>query len=446
VKNLVVIANWQSATNDVEAMRIRNRSQYLATALVFLLLLAPVFGGVGQSGRTPPPQTTAVPAKTESAFVPDPNRDEYQLVFTKGYEALKKGQKVNLEEQWEHYTTGFIAELNRIGAQGYRVISIALSPLAAVLKRSDQQYEYQMLQVINQKRVFDGNAQFGPRYAPWARKGFRVADYFVLYDWCWPGKWDENGNWEPVDCTYHSQALLERQKNAEAPRNYDIVSARLTFSKEKLETGLTEELHDARKTNLYPTHLLTKFQLLTQSPLGTEDFLGDEYEMEIVSGDVKKRVNELAQQGYRLSLRPLGLQAAVMYRKKGTTTPASYIWVNEKRLEQELPGLQQQGAAYRMSDGCAAGSLFQPQMIFEQPSERGGKQREYKTLAFELNEPQNEAAQRVEFELSPASIKAIAEFNRLTKDGFEVQDFFACDMSDKKTRRSRVKLLLERAK
>lgn|GEM_PF-1585772 len=428
----------------VETMRIRNHSQSLATALVFLILLPPVFGGVGQSGRTPPPQTTTAPAKPESVF--DPNRDEYRLVFTKGYEAFTKGQKVDLDEQWKHYTADFIAELNRIGAQGYRVVSIALSPLAAVVKRSNEQYEYGMLQVINQKRVFDGNAQFGPRYAPWARKGFRVVDYFVLYDWCWPGKWDENGNWEPVDCTYHSQVLLERQKNAEAPRKYDIVSARLTFSKEKLETGLTEELNDARKTNLYPTHMLTKFQLLTQSPIGAEDFPGDEYEMEIVSGDVKKRINELAQQGYRLILRPLALQAAVMHRKKGMTTPASYIWVNEKKLEQELPRLQQQGAIYRMSDGCAAGSLFQPQMIFEQPSERDGKQREYKTLAFELNELQNDATQRVESELSPASIKAVAEFNRLTKDGFEVRDFFACDMSDKKARPSRVKLLLERVK
>jgi hypothetical protein len=427
----------------MQAMRIRNSSHSLA---VLLLLLALVFGVAGQSGRTPPPPPPATPAKAESAFVPDPNRDEYRLVFSKAYEAPRKGQKLALEQQWEHYTAGFVAELNRIGAQGYRVISIALSPLAAVVKRSDQQYEYEMLQVVNQKRFFDGNAQFGPRYAPWARKGFRVADYFVLYDWCWPGKWDENGNWEPLDCTYHSQVLLERQKNAEAPRKYDIVSARLTFSKEKLESGLTEELNDARKTNLYPTHMLTKFQLLTQSPVSTEDFIGDEYEMEIVTGDVKKRVNELAQRGYRLILRPLGLQAAIMHRKNGTTTPASYIWVNEKKLEQELPGLQQQGAAYRMSDGCAAGSLFQPQMIFEQPSEIDGKHREYKTLAFELNELQNDATQRVEFELSPASIKAIAEFNRLTKDGFEVRDFFACDMSNKKTRPSRVKLLLERAK
>lgn len=89
----------------------------------------------GQSGIRPPPQTPSAPGKAKYEFVPDPNRDEYQLAFTKRYE-LKRGQKIDQDQQWEQYTAGFIDELNRIGAQGYRLISIALSPRLAVLGRS----------------------------------------------------------------------------------------------------------------------------------------------------------------------------------------------------------------------------------------------------------------------------------------------------------------------
>lgn len=419
--------------------------QSLVSALLFLLLTAGGVGVAGQSGIRPPPQTPAAPGKEESAFVPDPNRDEYQLAFTKGYE-LKKGQKRDLDEQWEQYTAAFIDELNRIGAQGYRLISIAFSPRLAVLRRSEHQYEYSTLQIINRKRQIDGDAQFGPKYAAWAQKGFRVADYTVLYDWCWPGKWDENGNWEPVDCTYRSEVLLERQKDAASPHRYEIVSAPLTLSQEKIETGLEEALSNTSKRKLYPTHMLTKFQLLAQSPLPNGDFIGDEYETEILSGDVRKRINELAQQGYRLILRPLWFQAAIMHRKKGTTTPVSYVWVSEKKLRQELPGLQQRGLIYRMSHGCAVGTLFGPHMIFEQPSERDGKQREYKTLGIELNQVENDATQRMEFKLSSSPMNITAELERLTKEGFEVRDFFACELDFGKTKPSRAGILLERVK
>jgi hypothetical protein len=52
----------------------------------------------------------------------------------------------------------------------------------------------------------------------------------------------------------------------------------------------------------------------------------------------------------------------------------------------------------------------------------------------------------MEFKLSSASINIAAELNRLTKEGFEVRDFFACDMSFKKTKPSRAGILLERVK
>lgn len=416
--------------------------QSLVSALLFLLLMTQTFVVAGQSGIRPPPQPTpAVPEKTEPKFLPDPNRDEYKLAFGKGYD-LKRGQKRDPDQEWKSYTAGFVDELNRVGAQGYRVIALALSPRLAVLRRAEQQYEYSIIQISNHKRMVDGDAQFGPKYAAWAQKGFRVADYTVFYDWCWPGQWNENGNWEPVDCTYKSEALLERQKDAASPHSYEIVFAPLTFTKEKIETALEERLSNVGKRKLYPTHLLTRFQLLTQSPVGAVDFIDDEYETEMVSGDVKKRINELAQHGYRLLLRPIWFQAAIMHRKKGATVPASYIWVSEKKLGRELLELQHRGLIYRLSHGCAVGMLSEPHVIFEQPSETDGKQREYKMVGIELSLTENNVTQRMEFKLSSESTNA--DLNRLTKEGFEVRDFFACEMNDKKTRSSRARILLER--
>jgi hypothetical protein len=90
---------------------------------------------------------------------------------------------------------------------------------------------------------------------------------------------------------------------------------------------------------------------------------------------MRKRTNALAQQGYRLFIRPLLLEAAVMHRQKGMTDPASYTWVIEKKIEQELARLQEQGAIYRMNYGCDTGFADRWPMIFEQPSVRDGKPR-----------------------------------------------------------------------
>ncbi len=379
--------------------------------------------------------------------MPDPNRDKYQLVFTKGYEELKKGQKkLDLEQQWQHYAASFIDELNRVGAQGYRLISIAVSPRLAVLRRSDHQYEYALIPITNRKRRFDSDAEFGPKYLDWARKGFRVADYIVLHDWCAPGPLDDEAPIQPIECTYISHVLLERKKDVNNPHRYEIVYVRPTFSKEKFQTDLAEELDRALKKYLYPTHMLTKFQLLMQSSFDTEDFVGDENEMEIVTGDVRKNVNALARQGYRLRFRPLAYDAAIMFRRKGTTTPATYIWVSENKVEQELPRFQQQGIVYRMNYGCASGTGHKFQLIFEQPSVTDGKQREYKVVAIELKQLKNAANGRVEFQLSTASNNALQEFKRLTKEGFEARDFFDCHVSDNKERAGRAKILLERTR
>ena len=422
-------------------MRVPTSRRFLVAALCLLLIA--VSNVAGQSGRKTPPRTPAAPAN-DRAFVPDPNRDEYQLIFTKFSEAEKVEHTLDSWERREYHAASFSENLTRVGTQGYRLVSLALSPRLAVMRRADYQYEYSVLQISSRQGFFPNNPKFGFTYEPWARKGFRVADYFVIYDDCEFSTHDlMSGSFDlRLDCTYYSTAVLERRIVAKIPPAFDIVSGPLTLSKKKLEGELLEGLNNGPKSNLYPTHMLTKFQILRQSLYSVEDFPDADYEIEIVSGDVRKRVNVLAQQGYRLILRPIWFQAAIMHRKKGAIDAASYIWVDEKKLEQELPKLQEQGAIYRMNYGCQTGSSTL--MIFELPSVRHGKKREYKLLAIELKELENGANAKAEFEMSSGSNSAVQELNRLSKDGFEVRDFVGCHMSNRKEGPSSAKILLER--
>ena len=421
-------------------MRAPTTNRFLATALLLLLLISQVFNVAGQSGRKTPPPPSTDRIELQPAFVPDPARDEYQLIVPQTIDNEKRKNLKTWDRQ-EYYAATLSRELNRVGAQGYRLISMAVEPVVAVMRRADHQYEYAIIEIISRRNLFPNDPEFGLTYDSWARKGFRVADYLVLGDGCQWGPrdpmYDQIIDYR-LDCSYSSRVVLERRKGAaEMDRRYQIVHPQPTFSKSKLDEGLTEGIYNARTTNLYPTHLLTKFQLLTQSPTDVNDLAAKDYETAIATGDVKKRINELAQQGYRLLMRPLW-DAAIMHRKKGPTEPASYIWVGEKKLEQELPRLGQQGFVYRMNYGCR--NWENGPLIFEQPSEGYDKPREYKVLAIELKVVANE-----KFGTELTSNGAVQELKRLTNEGFEVRDFFGCYVSTKK-RPSRARILLERVK
>jgi len=440
-------------------MNLGRKSSMLTAVSLLALLLSATLRTPAQAGRTnPTPQTAASPRNpdTRPAYVPDPNRDEYKLVFAAGYEdrllatAPLRGQAKEQEagRQLKQYEASFVDELNRIGAQGYRLVSIALAPWLAIVRRDENQYQYAIFETVSHQRFADD--EFERKYAPLAQKGFRVANYTYIHGSCTS---NDSDHFEPkrrhtptrLICKHDSLFVLERQKNAETPSSYQVLYQRPTFRSKELEAELLEQLNDARKSDLYPTHMLTKFEVLTQSATSRQDFARDEYELQVAAGDFKKRLNELAQQGYRLMLNPDEFEAAILYRKKGVTMPASYVWIREKKLEQELPGLQERGAIYRFNYGCHGAWVGPLKMIFEQPSVSDGKRREYKILMVELRRVENVASQRVEFQLTTASAETVAIFNRLVKQGYEVRDFFNCDVSDfEKNGLLRAKILLER--
>src|SRR5262245_53857556 len=222
--------------------KLVSKSSCLSNVGLLLIFLPAIsLSAAGQAGRKPvpqAPQTTAAPGQPASAFVPDANRDEYQLVFSKVPESEKVSRPLKPWDRREDYKASFSDDLTHVGMRGYRLVSIALSPRFAIMKRAERQYEYAVVEIQSRRPMFPNDPKFELTYAPWAQKGFRVADYFVLSSSCddaheFTG--DDSYRFPQIDCTYEGEMVLERQPNAEAPRNYKIVNARPTYSSKKLE-------------------------------------------------------------------------------------------------------------------------------------------------------------------------------------------------------------------
>ena len=115
---------------DLRPAMMKNlTTSFIATTLFFVLSLAHVSTLNGQSGRKSPPQPLR-PYQPEAAFVPDPKRDEYQLVISQILKETVKG-RLGSWDRWEYYAADFSDALTRVGAQGYRLVSIAFSPQGA---------------------------------------------------------------------------------------------------------------------------------------------------------------------------------------------------------------------------------------------------------------------------------------------------------------------------
>jgi hypothetical protein len=190
--------------------------------------------------------------------------------------------------------------------------------------------------------------------------------------------------------------------------------------------------------------VFSKWEILLTQTENTEEPSTGSPDVQVVMSlglkDVKKRVSELAKQGYRLLLVNSGI--AVMYRRSDTATPVSYIWLNAKgkEFEKELAQLQAQGAAYRMTYPDEEGK--ENNLIFEQKAVDDGTRREYKALKFEFQVVEdlnlkNGTEKEVHIDLTPASKETISLMNSLVAEGFVVRDLFLTDKPSVLLERSR---------
>ena len=437
-------------------MKIRPPISITASRLLLgIIVLASSHIIFAQSGRvippTPPvpPVSEVTPSKVKPAFVPNPNAEKYKLVFATDYQW--KGHYTSAEEEAKtravnSYRANWKERLNEAGTQGYRIISTANG--IALARLGTMQYEYALL--YTSSGVFFSRRAFEAEYARRVKQGFSLVDHLFLSRSCEispPTPHNELPEVRGDNCEYNDLFILERIKENEESQKYRLAQHIPRWRELNGEATLTEQLNEDLARAFYPTHAFSKYEILTQPTAQQEPPAGERVELRVLTGDVSKKVNELAQQGYRLAIS--NYEIAVMARRKGETSPASYIWLDatKKDFAKRLAQAQAQGAVYLTTYPDQHGE--EKNLIFEVPSVGNSARREYKILKFEIQTQQvNTAEEKVNKDFTPVSKETLKTLNQLTKEGFEARDLFISDKNiyDKTTTIYKVSALLERSR
>ena len=413
---------------------------------LFIALLTPFFGGSAQSGGSAPTPTPPVELRkrpeAELNGAIDQNADKYKLLFPTGYEDQflytnpPRNRKERKLREWlrdrdyrrreDAYKDSFLGQLNQAGEQGYRLVSTTYE--MAIARLDGVQYEYTTFDTGG--TVF-GEGGFIEKYDELSKQGFSLADHPVDYSKYETSVPYESQNtltvWYELD-----RFFLERVKGTSTPAKYEFaqyIPPNRWAGGPKGDATLTAKVNDHIAAGFSPTHIIYNNGIMLQPiTYRSGPFCEKPEALVITGGDrwLRKKINELAQQGFRLAF--YHEWAAVMYRKRGVTTPVSYVWLDvreerkgKKILEAELARLGSSGAIYKTTVAVEAEEKGDKLiLVFEQPSSPGGERREYKTLGFQLSQVENAPMKRLDVDLTPESKENLKTLNRLVKEGFEV--------------------------
>jgi hypothetical protein len=413
---------------------------------LFIALLTPFFGGSAQSGGSAPTPTPAVEftkrPEAELNGAINQNADKYKLLFPTGYEDQflytdpPRNRKERKQREWlrdrdarrrkEAYQNSFLEQLNQAGERGYRLVSTTYE--MAIARLDGVQYEYATFDTNG--TVF-GEGGFTEKYDELSKEGFSLADHLIDYS-----KYETSVPYESqttVTLWYElDRFFLERVKGTSIPAKYEFaqyIPPDRWAGIPKGDATLTAKVNDHIAAGFSPTHIIYDNGIMLQPIAYRGGPFSEKPEALVITGGnrwLRKKVNELAQQGFRLAL--YYDSAAVMYRKRGVTTPVSYVWLDvrketkgEKILEAELARLGNGGAIYRTTVAVEADENGDKLiLVFEQPSSPDGERREYKTLGFQLSQVENAPMKRLDVDLTPESKENLKTLNRLVKEGFEV--------------------------
>lgn len=396
----------------------------LAAAVLLAAMLSP--NAPAQSGRriiptptpTPAPEAERPPKAEETKFVPDPNAEQYRLVFATRYRGsfnIRSDDELTLARRAAF--DNFAENLNKAGAEGYRVIT-SLKGDPAVVALDKYQSEYAWTETATNDAYFKPG--FAGTYARLSKMGFRLAAHSLLYGYCAP--------LNPNRCDYRDFFLFERRKGDGAPREHAY--ARSERGGTRNDEALTEAVRAKVAEKFYPARLLSKIEILLEREPPEPALAEAGAEVRVVrsntfSGrdELPKKVNELARQGFRLAL--ADYEIALMYRRPGASAPLSYVWLktSKKEFEEELAQLQTSGAVFRMTYPDSNGT--RNTLVFEQGA--AGARREYRIVRFELQTRADAAETVLEAGLAPVSSETQRELNRLAAEGFVVLALFDAD-------------------
>jgi hypothetical protein len=414
---------------------------------LFIALLTPFFGGSAQSGDGAPKPAAPVEftkrPEAELNGAINQSADKYKLLFPTGYEDQflytdpPRNRRERKLREWlrdrdsrrraDAYKDSFLEQINQAGEQGYRLVSTSCE--MAIARLDGVQYEYTIFNTDGDTFGEDG---FLEKYDKLSKQGFSLADHLIeYYKTEMIVLYDDDG---PTYYYGRHRFYLERLKGTTIPAKYEFaqyIPPDRWGLPPKGDAPLTSKVNDLIAAGFSPTHILDGIMLQPIAYRGGP--FSEKPEAQVLTGGnrwLRKKVNELAQQGFRLALNYDS--AAVMYRNRGVTTPVSYIWLDvrkerkgKKILEAELARLGNSGAIYKTTVTVRAEEKGDKLiLVFEQPSSPDGERREYKTLKFQLSEVENAPMNRLEIDLTPESKENLKTLNHLVKEGFEVCDMF----------------------
>lgn len=417
----------------------------LVLAVLALLCAASFYYSSAQSGRTASSQQTPTPDSTSSKSGVGNQTvrgvQKYKVVFP-----LKTGlPNVTMDS--------FVEQLNQNSRDGYRLKAATYgwqrvsgeeySVPVGILQSDESEFEYAWFEVAS--TFYFAIPGFEHEYSEQAKKGFRLVDHFLSTVFC------EDQETDTVAPTPHCKSnyvfLLERKRGSGGPRDFMVAEAMPDWQRKP-----GRKLAQATKTNLpdgfYPARVLANNQLLLDRTTEKEDFETNPPEVQIVNSsflnNVKKKVRELGQEGFRLAL--IGNECAVLYRWPNERGPFVYEWLNakDKKFEKELARIQASGATFRLVYRDPYGGN---QLVFERQTSLSSRGAEYRSLSlsFQLSDPQtlkDSGNVNARLELTPEAKETIELINNLAGEGFVVRDLFVSKLTGSKY----VGVLLERSR
>lgn len=389
----------------------------MSSAIILATAFLSANAWAGRVSQKTGPTTTRTPTPAP------PGRGEYRLIFPAGYDVPVKPKGAGRDSSRDSKFDNFVERLNEAGAEGYRLISFVYDGSrlpVGLARRVGAGYEYKWLFTDSRSGGSHVTADFDKKYPELSEQGFRLADYARFENDCDYFNTSEPG---PLarECHDAYVFLFEREKGVARPARYAV--AGLSGSDAAFLTEVKRVLADG----LAPKHALPVYRLWFE-PAGARDgrWSGGA-DVEVVSESAeagtwrrstfKKKINELAQRGYRAAMLDWGL--ALMHRARGDAAGYSYVWVKaDGGLERRLAQLQAKGAVYLKT------YKKEDQLVFEHRAANDGRRREYKAMKFKFGTADDASGAHVRVELAPPSKETLRALERFVGEGFAVRDLF----------------------
>jgi hypothetical protein len=361
-------------------------------------------------------------AKRESAA---PGESEYRLIFPAS--SVGTIRTFNSEDEAVRASKfdGFVEQLNKAGAEGYRLSSFVYAHSGlpvGVVRRATARYEYTWVAARYGYDWLEGAGGFKQKFASLSQKGFRLADYAHIELYCQPiGSENTSLGIEAVgrECASVNLFLLERELGVERPARFAV----LGWEKNPAMPAAAEFKRKLSE-GLFPKHVFSGYDIWFEEGDGGDRRWEGGGEIELVwydpswwGSDTNRSVNKWAKRGYRVGL--INWDTAVMYRNTGSTG-FNYVWVDAKKksFEKQLGRLQAKGAVY------VATYEEEHKLIFERRLPDDGKRHEYRVLKFDFRFEEDGGGNRVRIALAAQGEEALRALRDLVREGFAVRDLF----------------------